>query len=367
MTITRTNPHRPPHRTLTQKLLTVALVAGLATAASACGKNDNPSGGATQPSAETKTVRLVTHGSFAISDELKEQFKQDTGFTLEALPSQDAGAMVNQLILTKDAPLGDAVFGIDNTFASRAIDEGLLEPYTSAEAGPEQDLYATNVKEQLTAVDFSDVCVNVDTRVIADGAKLTFDDLLKPEFKDQLVVENPATSSPGLAFLLATISAKGEDGWLDYWKALQANGVKIVSGWDEAYYTEFSGPSSEGKRPLVVSYASSPPSEIPEGASEPVTTAALNTCFRQVEYAGVLKGAANPEGAQKAVDFLLSKAFQAELPTQMWVYPVKGDAPLPEDWAQFAPLAEKPWELPASQITKGRDSWLEQFNNELLG
>ncbi|MDR1119198.1 MAG: thiamine ABC transporter substrate-binding protein [Bifidobacteriaceae bacterium] len=317
--------------------------------------------------AGNRTVKLVTHGSFAASDEVLAQFTEETGFELEILPADDAGAMVNQLILTKDAPLGDAVFGIDSTFASRAVDEGVLEPYTSSAAGAEQDGYAADAAGQLTAVDFSDVCVNADTREVADGAGLTFDALADARFKDQLVVENPATSSVGLAFLLATIAAQGEDGWLEYWRALKANGVKVVAGWDEAYYAEFSGPSSQGTRPLVVSYASSPPSEVPDGASEPATAAALNTCFRQVEYAGVLKGAANPEGARAAVDFLLSEAFQQDLPTQMWVYPVKPDTPLPDDWARFAPLADDPWTLPAADIAAHRDEWIAQFNDQILG
>ncbi|MDR2382013.1 MAG: thiamine ABC transporter substrate-binding protein, partial [Bifidobacteriaceae bacterium] len=295
------------------------------------------------------------------------QFTEQTGLELEILPSDDAGAMVNQLILTKEAPLGDAVFGIDNTFASRAVAEGILEPYTSPAAGADADTYAADNSGQLTAIDFSDVCVNADTRALPAGAELTLEDLIKPAYQDKLVVENPATSSPGLAFLLATIAALGEDGWLEYWRALKANGVKIVSGWDEAYYAEFSGPSSQGSRPLVVSYASSPPAEVPDAASPPPTAAALATCFRQVEYAGVLRGAANPEGARLAIDFLLSEAFQADLPSQMWVYPVKADTPLPDDWARFAPLATDPWTVPAADIAAHRDEWLTQFTDEILG
>jgi thiamine transport system substrate-binding protein len=342
-----------------------ALVLSAAACSGGGGRGD--AGDAASGAAGGGTVKLVTHGSFAVSDEALAKFQEETGLELEILPADDAGAMVNQLILTKDAPLGDAVFGIDTTFASRAVDEGVLEPYTSPAAGPEQNEYAADGSGSLTAIDFSDVCVNVDTRVIPDGAGLTLDDLTKPELKDQLVVENPATSSPGLSFLLATIAAKGEDGWLDYWRALKANGVKVVAGWDEAYYAEFSGPSSQGTRPLVVSYASSPPSEIPEGASEPATAAALGACFRQVEYAGVLRGAANPEGARKAVDFLLSEAFQADVPDQMWVYPVKADTPLPEDWARFAPLATDPWTVSPADIAEHRDQWLAEFNDQILG
>ncbi|MDR1634472.1 MAG: thiamine ABC transporter substrate-binding protein [Bifidobacteriaceae bacterium] len=360
------------------KPLAAALALAMATIAlAACAETDRPgsrgsarTGGGAGSSARgeaLETVTLVTHGSFNVSADVLAQFTAQTGLELEVLPADDAGAMVNQLILTKDAPLGDAVFGIDNTFASRAIAAGVLEAYKSPQAGPEQGEYAASQDAELTAVDFSDVCLNVDKRAVADGADLTFDDLTKPEFKDQLVVENPATSSPGLAFLLATIAAKGEDGYLDYWRQLKANGLKVVSGWNEAYYDEFSGPSSSGQRTLVVSYASSPPSEIPADAAEPATTAALDTCFRQVEYAGVLAGAANPEGARKLVDFFLGPEFQADMPGQMWVYPVKADIPLPQDWAEWAPLADRPWVVAPQDIAAGRDQWLSDFNDQILG
>jgi thiamine transport system substrate-binding protein len=314
-----------------------------------------------------KTVKLVTHGSFALSEEVLAAFTNRTGLEVEVLAGDDAGAMVNQLILSKDAPVADAVFGIDNTLASRAIDEGILEPYKSPKAGPEQAPLAPDQVGSLSAIDSSDVCVNADLTAVPDGANLTFEDLLKPEHRDQLVVEDPTRSSPGLAFLLATIAYAGEDGWVDYWLALKDNGVKIASGWEEAYYTEFSGPSSEGSRPLVVSYASSPPSEIPEGASEPVTAAALDTCFRQVEYAGVLRGAANPAGARQLIDFLLGQEVQADLPTSMWVYPVQEATPLPADWAAWAPLAASPWTVSPEDIAQGRERWLQEFTDSVLG
>jgi thiamine transport system substrate-binding protein len=344
-----------------------ALLAGCGQAAQPVGAQADQADQDRQTGQTGQTVKLVTHGSFNLSDDVLAQFSAQTGLELEILPADDAGAMVNQLILTKDAPLGDAVFGIDNTFVSRALDAGVLDAYQSPAGGPEQDQPTAGLEGRLTAIDFSDVCVNADTRVVANGADLTLDDLAKPEFKDQLVVENPATSSPGLAFLLATIAAKGEDGYIDYWRRLKDNGVKIVSGWNQAYYDEFSGPASAGQRPLVVSYASSPPSEIPAGASRPAIAAALKTCFRQVEYAGVLAGAANPEGARQLVDFLLSEAVQADLPGQMWVYPIKPEAPLPEDWVRWAPLAEDPWSLPAADIAAQRERWLAAFNDQILG
>jgi thiamine transport system substrate-binding protein len=312
---------------------------------------------------------LVTHDSFAVSEGLFEQFTADTGYAVEVIPMGDAGALVNQLILTKDNPVGDAVFGIDTTFASRAITENVLATSRAATV-PGSEEFAAEGEGYLSPIDYSDVCVNIDHEWFAEAGIVepaTLEDLTKAEYQDLLVVENPATSSPGLAFLLATVAAFGEDGWRDYWEALVAGGVRVVDGWSDAYYVDFSGPSSEGDRPLVVSYASSPPAEVPDGATVAPTGALPDTCFRQVEYAGVLAGAANPEGAAALVDFLGSVAFQSDIPESMWVYPVNTDAALPEAWVEFAPLAEEPWSVSSAEISASRERWIEEWTATVIG
>ena len=312
------------------------------------------------------TVVLVTHDSFALPDELVAAFEADTGYTLETRAPGDGGALVNQLILTKDAPLGDAVYGIDTTFATRAVDEGVLESYTPAAAVAE---YAVDDTGSLTAIDVGDVCINVDHEWFADAGiaePTTLEDLTDPAYRDLLVVTNPATSSPGLAFLLATVGAFGEDGWQDYWAALRDNGLKVAAGWSDAYYVDFSGSSGEGDRPLVLSYASSPPYEVPDGADTAPTGALLGTCFRQVEYAGVLAGAANPEGARAVIDWLLTPEVQAAIPENMYMYPVT-DVDLPESWTRFAPLADDPFHVEPEAIAEHRDDWIEQWTDVVVG
>ncbi len=315
------------------------------------------------------TVVLVTHNSFALPDELVAQFEEDTGYRLETRAPGDGGALVNQLILTKDAPIGDVVYGIDTSFATRAITEGVLEPYAAPGAVAE---HAVDDEGHLTAVDMGDVCINVDREWFAEAGvpePTTLEDLADPAYRDLLVVTNPATSSPGLAFVLATVGAFGEDGWLDYWARLRDNGVRVASGWEDAYFVDFSGPSSEGDRPLVLSYASSPPYEVPEGtteAAEAPTAALLGTCFRQVEYAGVIAGAENPEGARAVVDWLLSPQVQAAIPENMFMYPVT-DVELPESWARFAPLAPEPFEVDPALVSENRDRWIDAWTDTVIG
>jgi thiamine transport system substrate-binding protein len=317
------------------------------------------------------TVTLVTHDSFGLSDGLLESFEEESGLTVEVVQPGDAGTLVNQLVLTKDAPLGDLVFGVDNTFASRAIAEGVVEPYTSsAPAALDAATYAVDGSDALTAVDFGEVCLIVDHAWFAEhgvAEPTTLDDLTLPEYKDLLVVPSAVTSSPGLAFLLATVGAKGEDGWQAYWTALAANGVKVAQGWSDAYYTDFSGGGGGGPRPVVLSYASSPPFTVPEGGDSPTTGALLDTCFRQVEYAGVLAGAANPDGAQQLLDFLLSDDVQADIPGSMYMYPVSTAVDLPEEWARWAPLADAPFEVTPADVDAHREEWLSTWSEIVTG
>ncbi|MET0787785.1 MAG: thiamine ABC transporter substrate-binding protein [Cellulomonas sp.] len=312
------------------------------------------------PSSSAGTVTLVTHDSFALSDGVLADFEKQTGLKVEVVQPGDGGTLANQLVLTKDAPLGDLTFGVDNTFASRVVDEGVVAPTSTKDA----------FEGALVPIDYGDVCINVDhTWFAAHGVAepVTLEDLTKPEYKDLLVVPNAVTSSPGLAFLLATIGAFGEDGWQAYWTGLKANGLKVAEGWSDAYYTDFSGGGADGPRPIVLSYASSPPYTVPEGGTEPTTGALLDTCFRQTEYAGVLAGAANPAGAQKLLDFLLSDEVQDDIPVSMYMYPVSSTATLPDDWAAFAPLATNPFEVTPDDIANNREAWLTEWSDTVIG
>jgi len=329
--------------------------------ASSSSGSGKPSGG---------TVTLVTHDSFNMDKSVIADFESSSGIQLKILAQGDAGTMVNKLVLTKDKPLGDVVFGIDNSFASRALDAGVLQGYASTAAANGADKYAIDPQNRLTAVDYGDVCINVDHRWFADKKRAeprTYEDLTKPEYKNLLVVPSPATSSPGLAFLLGTVAHFGSDGdpagWLRYWTALKNNGVKVTAGWEDAYTVDFSGSSGKGARPLVVSYASSPPFEMKAGQRTAPTGALLDTCFRQVEYTGVLAGAANPDGAKRVVDFLLSKKFQDAMPEQMYVYPVSTTAKLPASWKQFAPAASKPEAMDPAEITGNREKWIGAWSD----
>ena len=313
-----------------------ALLASSSLLLAGCAAADNGS-------AQTK-VTLVAHDSFAISDESIAEFEAASGFELEIIRAGDAGSLTNRLVLTKSAPIADVVFGIDNTFRGIADQNQIIEG-------------------ELVPVDFGDVCFNYDRLWFEERSQtppVSWRDLTKPEFKDLTVVTNPLSSSPGLAFLASTVAAFGEDGFVSFWEELRDNGVKVASGWEEAYFTEFSGSSGSGNYPIVLSYSSSPAAEIREdGKSQ--TVALLDECFRQTEFVGALAGAANPEGAKALIDFLLSESFQSTMPGLMYVYPVNPDAAIPAEWEEFGPAARSTIgeEL---DIAANRESWQSKWS-----
>ncbi|GAA3571974.1 thiamine ABC transporter substrate-binding protein [Amycolatopsis ultiminotia] len=350
---------------------TARTVLGLGTVAvlaSACSLSGGSSGGSADSDQQNPTVTLVTHDSFAAPQDVLDAFQRQSGITLKIVKSGDAGALTNKLVLTKGNPIGDVAYGVDSTFASRALGEGVFQSYTSPESDRGPQRYSVDPEHRLAAVDLGDVCVNVDTGYFAAKgvpAPTSYDDLADPQYKDLMVAESPATASPGLAFLLGTVAKYGESGWPDYWNRLKANGLKVDSGWEEAYSKDFSGSSGKGQRPIVVSYASSPAAELGEDG-KPRTKALLDTCFRQVEYAGVLAGGKQVPQAQKVVDFLLSQQFQATVAPNMYVYPARQGVELPAGWTAVAPQPSDPATMAAEKIQAGREKWIGAWRS-LMG
>jgi thiamine transport system substrate-binding protein len=291
-----------------------------------------------------KEVVLVTHSSFVMSKELLADFNQTSGYTLKLLKAGDAGSLTNRLILTKQSPIGDAVFGIDNTFASLATDNKIIDG-------------------TLVPTNFGDVCFNYDKNWFTERTltpPTSILELVLPKYKSLTVLQNPNTSSTGLSFLAATVDMLGESGWESYWRSLKNNGVKVTNGWEAAYFTDFSGSSGKGAYPIVLSYASSPANEVRrDGQSQ--TASIMDGCFRQTEYAGVLKNANNPKGAQAIVSYLLGKKFQASFPEAMYMYPIVAGTPIPASWSKFTQVAARTYG-DTLDLNANRKIWLAKWS-----
>jgi thiamine transport system substrate-binding protein len=327
---------------------------------------------ATQP-ARPQTLTILTHDSFALSEAVVTAFEQANNAKLVFLKSGDAGAALNKAILAKASPLADLLYGVDNTFLSRALDAEILDAYASPELKNIPESFKLDASNRALPVDYGDVCINYDKAYFVDknlAVPQSLEDLTKPEYKDLLVMENPATSSTGLAFLLATIAHYG-DGFTDYWRALKDNGLVIVDGWETAYYTNFSASSGKGPQPLVVSYGSSPAAEVvfaekPLDDSPTASILGPDTCFRQIEFVGILKGTQHRALAEKFADFMLSQQFQEDMPLQMFVYPVNPNAKLPDVFVKYAQAPEQTATLPPDVIAAKRDEWIQAWSDVVL-
>jgi thiamine transport system substrate-binding protein len=346
--------------TLLAAALPIALLA-------ACSSDGN--GG----TADAKTVTVVAYDSFTPSKEVLAAFTEQTGISVKVITSGDTGELVNKAILTQEDPLGDVLYGVDNTFLSRAVGEGLFTPYEAPGLDRLDSQFTDLVPgHQVTPVDYGDVCINYDKAALAKAGldePTTLDDLADPKYKDLTVVENPATSSPGLAFVMGTVAQFG-DAWPQYWTKLRGNGVKVVSGWDQAWHTEFSAGPGAGSRPIVVSYASSPPAAVLFGpdpkAKETPIGVAESTCFRQVEFVGLMRKAKHTKAAQQFIDFTIGTRFQEDLPLNMFVFPVRTDAKLPELFTKFAVTPTKPLTLTPQRISAEREQWIDTWTSTVL-
>lgn len=319
-----------------------------------------------------RTLTVMTHDSFAVSEEVVAVFESEHNVDVVFLKLGDAGEATNKAVLSADAPLADVFYGVDNTFLSRALDGDIFEAYASPSLVDIPDSFELDPEHRALPVDYGDVCLNYDiayfeTNGLTPPASL--EDLLEPEYAGLLVVENPATSSPGLAFLLATIGHFGPDGYLDYWQGLVDNDVKVVNDWETAFYTEFS--RWGGQRPIVVSYSSSPAVDLifaEEPMDTPVTAAVVSdeSCFRQIEFVGILKGTANRDLAEAWVDFMLSPTFQADMPLQMFVFPVNTGTELASEFISFLQEPSRTAFVSPGDIAAHREEWIQAWTDTVL-
>ncbi len=327
--------------------------------------------------AAPRILRVLTHSSFAATPSIIAEFEKANDVKVQFSSGGDAGETLNKAILSKSSPLADVLYGVDNTFLGRALTADIMQPYDSAALSSIPAEFQSDPSHRLLPVDYGFISLNYDRAWFAAHAlevPRALEDLVRPPYKGLLVVENPATSSPGLAFLLATIARFGETGamtWQSYWAGLKQNDVMVVNGWDDGYYNQFSA-QGKGKRPIVVSYATSPAYELYNApAPRPAVPPTGNilpegSSFRQIEYVGILKGAKEPDLARRFVDFMLSEAFQADIPLQMWVYPTRTGTAVPEIFRTFAPVPTAPASIEPAVIDKNREAWIKAWSRIVL-
>ncbi len=338
-----------------------------------------------------RELTILTHDSYYIGKEVIASFERATGATVRVVPAGDAGQTLNVAILNKDRPIGDLLFGVDNSLLARAVDEEVFEPYRPANASKVRADLVFDAEWRVTPVDYGYVNVNYDVAALRDAGlapPTSLRELAEPGWRGKLVVENPATSSPGLAFLLATVAEFGEDdeySYEDYWRDLKANGVKVAPGWSDAYFTYFSGGGYGGDRPLVVSYTTSPPYAVREACTIDGKYVGLSACpaekkvmptgnapipggaWLQIEAMGVLRNAKNQDLARSFIEFALTKEYQESASFNMFVYPATTDAVAP-DFLSLVMAPERPAAMSPTEVTPDAvKGWLDGWSNAVIG
>jgi len=317
-------------------------------------------------------LTVMTHDSFSVSESVVANFEEQNNVDVQFLEIGDTGTAVNKAALSKDNPLADVFYGVDNTFLSRALEEDIFEVYQSPLLEEISPIFILDQSNRALPVDFGDVCLNYQKSYFIENDLPTPDsleDLIHPDYEGLLTVQNPATSSPGLAFLMTTVGYYGQDGYLGYWEDLKANGVNIVNDWETAYYSSFS--QAGGTDPIVVSYGSSPPFEVlfAEEPLDDAPTAAVTspgTCFRQIEFVGILRGTTNREMAEKWIDYMLSPVFQEDIPLNMYVFPVNMNAVLDDTFQKYLEIPDITADITPDQIAENRETWINDWTETVL-
>ncbi len=311
-------------------------------------------------------LRVAVHNSFSIPKPLLTSFEQKNQVKLSLIKMGDSGEILNKLILTKAKPIADVVYGLDNASVHKAHEAGIL-----AAVQPKPTTPAWADVPYAISVNYAYVTLNYDKAWFKkSGLPLpkSLNDLASPTYKNLLVMPNPATSSPGMAFLMANIEGFGEEKALAWWGKMRQNGVKITKGWSEAYYAEFS--HNGGSRPLVVSYASSPAAEVFFSKTKLTESPTGNLflgggTFRQIEAAAILKDNQNPQASTAFINFLRSPEVQFAIQTEMWVYPVSQGVSLSPSF-RFAELPTAHSTANGTTINQYQQEWLAKWTKVVL-
>ena len=341
---------------------TVVLTIAVGLVLSACsGREPTADGDIEARDTETATDALVVYTYDAFPQSLETLidafFEAEYGFSPTLERFQDTGDLFNQTWLERSAPQADVVIGLDNTYIGRALEDELFQPYRPVGADELLDHLILDPEYRLTPFDWGHVVLNYDSERLSDPPT-SWEELLDPRLEESIIVMNPATSSPGRNFLLLTIAAHGEDGYLDFWERLKPNILTVTAGWTEGY-----GLYTQGEASIVLSYESSPAYHLAYEDTERYKNLILDDMgYGQVEVAGIVAGARNLENARRLLDFLVSVEFQREIPLNQFMYPARGDVTLPDPFDRIATAGETMY-VPVDQVDEHFDRWLTDWQD----
>lgn len=245
-------------------------------------------------------------------------FEEKYGVTVEVRSYGDAGAVLSKVIAEGAKSDVDIVIGIDNILAKRALTEDIFLPYKSENADKISDESLVFDKSwRLTPYDFGSLAIVYDPEELGTLEMDGLINLTDKKFKKNLIIQDPRTSSTGLAFLVWTYTAHKDD-FDEFWRKLKPSILTVTMGWDDAF-EKFEA----GEAPMMVSYATDGAYSY-EYYGETKYKAIIpgNVGYGQIEGAGIVKWTDEETLAKKFIDFILSPEFQSNIPLNQWMFPV---------------------------------------------
>ena len=288
-----------------------------------------------------------------------KRFKKKCGCKVKVVSQGDSGKVLNQVILEKSNPKADILIGLNNSELEKSFNYDLWEPYTSKLLDQVPVDLRVDKKNRVTPFDYGFIAFVYDSYKLNSPPK-SLEDLINKKYRKKIVIQNPRTSSPGLSMMHWTISVFGEEGYLDYWKKLQPNLLTMTDGWSAAY-----GMFTKGEVPIVLSYSTSPAYHLEYEKTERYKAARfIEGHYRQIEFAGIIRGTKNIELAKGFIDFMLSEEFQSVIPLKNWMFPVVEHQPLPHSF-RIVPKLKKIQELDPTRVHQQNSKWIKAWSRAM--
>jgi len=320
----------------------------------------------------TEKLVVYTYSSFAswgAAPFIEEAFEKKHDVDVQFVATGDARMMLTKLLTEREAgrPGADVFVGVGSVDLSMARGEDLFVPLTGEDipnlASVREDLLI-DPTNSLIPYEHSYVTLVYDSQVLAvEDVPLTFEQLLDPKYKKMLILEDPRTSSVGLAFLLWTIHQYGDPGYLDYWRKLLPNVLTITQGWSAAYDLFLAR-----EAPIVVSFSTDTAYSVIEEGSARYKVMLLNSQgYRSIYLMGIVKGTKQQGLCKELLDFVLSPEVQERISTTEWMFPANRKTLLPVLFYQNAVFPPDPVMVPSERIGENLDRWLLEWAGIIVG
>jgi len=300
------------------------------------------------------TLTVYTYSSFTAEwgpgPKIKQAFEKERDCTLNLVPLEDGVAILNRLRLEGNHSKADLVLGLDDALISEAKQSGLFAPHPAKLDGIKvpggwQD-------DTFVPYDYGYFAFVYDKDKLKQPPKSLKELVERPGLK--VIYQDPRTSTPGQGLMLWMKSVYGDKAPAA-WAELAKKTVTVTKGWSEAY-----GMFLDGEADMVLSYTTSPAYHlIAENKPQYQAAAFEEGHYRQVEVAAKLKSAKQEKLADQFLQFMVSPAFQNEIPTGNWMYPVI-DTPLPKGFEQMITVA-KPLAFSSDEVAANRKGWIREW------